>query len=292
MKRIAIFLVIAVGTILSTSAQNTISLEGADETVRLWDNTTAKHSNNETRDEKWRRKNSIMRTSTCELYIFKAAAEKNTGAAVIIFPGGSYTNLNFHTSIARWYASQGITAVMVKYRLPNYGHTEATLEDAAGVVKYLRTRPDLGINPNKIGVSGSSAGGHLAAWVSNAMADNEKPAFAILHYPWINLAKSFTNTEGKALFQLLGKDYHYQEVVDISAHNMVSATTPPTLLLLCDDDGVVPSTGAALYYEALSNHGVKSSMHIYPMGGHSLNKNLDEYRLATIEWLTWLEIIK
>ncbi len=292
MKKILTLLAVMVGSTFSAIAQQTVSLEGADEVVRLWDNTTAKHSNYETRDEKWRKKGSIMQTSSCELYIFKAAPEKNTGAAIVIYPGGGYTYLNLHISIARWYASQGITTVLVKYRLPNFGHYEATLEDAIGAVRYLRTRTDLGVNPAKVGVTGSSAGGHLSAWVSNAMADEEKPAFAILHYPWINLAKSVTNTEGKALFQLLGKDYHYQEAVDLSVQNMVTSTTPPTLIFLCDDDPTVPSVSSVAYYKALAQHGVKASMHIYPKGGHSLNQHLDEYRPLTIEWLKWLGIIE
>lgn len=293
MKRfLTLALAFVAGAVFSTSAQQTISYESADETVRLWDNSTAKYSNHETRDEKWRKKGSIIRTSSCELYIFKAALEKNTGAAIVLYPGGGYTYLNLSVSVAKWYASQGITAAVVKYRLPNYGHYEATLEDAIGAVKYLRTRTDLGINPAKVGVGGSSAGGHLSAWVSNAMADGEKPAFAILHYPWINLTKSTTNTEGLALFQLLGKNYHYQEAVNLSTHNMVTSTTPPTLLLLCDDDGTVSSLSSVAYYKALNNHGVKASMHIYPKGGHSLKQHFNEYRPATIDWLTWLGIVE
>ena len=291
MKTILLSFMLAV-VALSTSAQKTISYEGADEIVRLWDNKTAKHSNYETRDEAWRKQNSIWRTSSCELYIFKAALEKNTGAAIVLYPGGGYACLNLPVSVAKWYASQGITVALVKYRLPNYGHYEATLEDAIGAVKYLRTRTDLGINPAKVGVGGSSAGGHLASWVSNAMADGEKPAFAILHYPWINLTKSYTNTEGLVLFQFLGKDYHYQEAVNLSTHNMVTSTTPPTLLLLCDDDGTVSSLSSVAYYKALNNHGVKASMHIYPKGGHSLKQHFDEYRPATIDWLTWLGIVE
>ena len=79
---------------LGVSAQKTLSLEGADETVRLWDNTTAKYSNHETRDEEWYKKNTRIRyTSSCELYIFKAAPEKNSGVAVAIFPGGGFTSV-------------------------------------------------------------------------------------------------------------------------------------------------------------------------------------------------------
>ena len=276
---------------LSASAQKTISYEGADETVRLWDNKTAKHTNYETRDEAWKKKNSIWQTSSCELYIFKAAEGKNTGIAVAIFPGGSYTNLNLQISIAQWYASQGITAAIVKYRLPNRGHYEATLEDAMGAVRYLRTRSDLGIDPAKVGVTGSSAGGHLSTWVSNAMPVGEKPAFVIPLYGWINLYESKSPAAEKALVQLLGPGYNSQKAINLSTHLMVDENTSPTLLFLCYDDSLVPSTDGVEYYEALVRHGVKASMHIYPFGGHSIKRHYPEYQAAVLEWLKYLGLM-
>ena len=276
---------------LSASAQKTISYEGADETVRLWDNKTAKHTNYETRDEAWKKKNSIWQTSSCELYIFKAAEGKNTGIAVAIFPGGSYTNLNLQISLAQWYASQGITAAIVKYRLPNRGHYEASLEDAMGAVRYLRTRSDLGIDPAKVGVTGSSAGGHLSTWVSNAMPVGEKPAFVIPLYGWINLYESKSLAAEKALVQLLGPGYNSQKAINLSTHLMVDENTSPTLLFLCYDDSLVPSTDGVEYYEALVRHGVKASMHIFPFGGHSVKKHTAEYQTLIIEWLKYLGLI-
>ena len=290
MRRICAIILSAL-TLSSVSAQKTISYEGADEIVRLWDNTTAKTSNHETRDEAWKKKNSIWRTSSCELYIFKADAAKNTGVAVAIYPGGSYTNLNLNISLAQWYASQGITAAIVKYRLPNEGHIEATLEDGIGAVRYLRTRTDLGIDPKKVGVTGSSAGGHLTTWVSNAMSDEEKPAFAIPIYGWIKLYESRSSAADKALIQLFGKGYNSQKPIDLSTHLMVSKTTPPTMLLLCDDDPLVPSTDSAEYYEALIRHGVKASLHIFPFGGHSVRKHDAEYKPLILDWLKYLSLI-
>ena len=293
MKRILTF-ALALAFALGASAQKTISFEGADETVRLWDNTTAKYSNHETRDEMWRSKkrSSICQTSSCELYIFKAAEGKNTGIAVAMFPGGGYSSEGLPIQLAKWYASQGITAAIVKYRLPNYGHNEATLEDAMGAVRYLRTRTDLGIDPAKVGVMGNSAGGHLSTWVSNAMPDGEKPAFAIPYYGWINLENSHSVAAYKALTQLLGKSYTLQDARDLSTHRMVSETTSPTLLLLCHDDALVSSEDAANYYEALVRHGVKASMHIFPFGGHSVKKHTEEIHLLILDWLRYLNLIE
>ena len=291
MKRILTF-ALTLFLAWEASAQKTLSYEGADETVRLWDNSTAKYSNYETRDEKWRRKNSLCQTSSCELYIFKAAEGKNTGVAVVIYPGGGYINNNLRISLAQWYASQGITAAIVKYRLPTGGHNEATLEDAVGAVRYLRTRTDLGIDPAKVGVSGSSAGGHLTTWVSNAMPDGEKPAFAIPFFGWIDLENSHSNAEYVALAQLLGNNYTIQDAQELSTHRMVSKTTPPTLLLLCHDDALVSSLASVKYYEALVRHGVKASIHIYPFGGHSVGKHSPEYRFAIIDFLKYIGMIE
>ena len=291
MKRFLTFALILSLT-WGASAQKTISYEGADETVRLWDNSTAKYSNYETRDEAWKKKGtSIWQTSSCELYIFKAAEGKNTGVAVAIFPGGSYTNENLQISLAKWFASQGITAAVVKYRLPNYGHNNATLEDAMGAVRYLRTRTDLGIDPAKVGVQGNSAGGHLTTWVSNAMPDDEKPAFAIPFYGWIDIENSHSSAAFKALAKLLGKKYTLQDTRNLSTWRMVNEKTSPTLLLLCDDDALVSSEDAAKYYEALIRHGVKASMHIFPFGGHSMKKHTKEYEPLIIDWLRYLGLI-
>lgn len=290
MKRI-LTLALAFAFAWSASAQKTITLAGTDETVRLWDNSTAQYSNHQTRDEQWRkgRKNCMIYTSSCELYIYKPAPEKNTGIAVAIYPGGSFTSLHLGVSTAKWYASQGITAAIVKYRLPN-GYKEAMLEDAMGAVRYLRTRTDLGIDPKKVGVTGSSAGGCLTAWVSNAMPDDEKPAFAIPLYGSMSRVEFYTGA--KANIALLGENFSYQDAVDMSIQNMVTPQTPPTLLLLCDDDRVVLPKSSVIYYEALVRHGVKCSMHIYPEGGHSLKKAMKEQHEAILDWFDWLGLLK
>ena len=289
MKRFLILL-LALACIAGSSAQKTISLEGADETVRLWDNTTAKYSNHQTKDEQWRKgKKSVMiNTSSCELYIYKADPAKNTGIAICYYPGGGFTSIHLSVSTAKWYASQGITAVLVKYRLPN-GYKEAMLEDAFGAVRYIRTRTDLGVDPAKVGVTGSSAGGCLTALVSNLMPDEEKPAFAIPLYG--SMLRTEFYTGNKANYALLGKDFTWQDAVDMSSQNMVTPKTSPTLLLLCDDDRVVEPYSSVAYYEALVRHGVKCSMHIFPEGGHSLKKAANEQRTFILDWLNWLGLM-
>ena len=267
MKKFLAF-AIALSFALGASAQKTLSYEGADETIRLWDNTTAKHSNHETRDEKWRRNNtSICQTSSCELYIFKAAEGKNTGVAIAMFPGGSYTNENLQISEAKWYASQGITAALVKYRLPNYGHKEVPLEDAQAALAYLRKNAKkLGFDPAKVGIAGSSAGGHLAAYTSTFTPDAEKPAFAVLFYPVISAVDCMTH-QG-TFDQLLGKQQPAYLRDYYSLENRVTPTTPPTILILSTNDRTVPPVSSIRYYKALRYYGVDAAMHIYPEGGH------------------------
>ncbi len=292
MKRVFTLTISLLAFIFAT-AQQSVSLEGADEIVRLWDNTTAQHSNHQTRDEEFanKKKTSMQYTSSCELYIYKAAEEKNCGVAVVICPGGAYSKLGFNIPLAKWYASQGITAALLKYRLPN-GHKEAMLEDSTGAIRYLRTRTDLGINPSKVGISGNSAGGHLAAWTSNIMADGEKPAFAILHYPAIDRISPYYIKSKENNTNILGEGFSLQQATDISAQNMVSKTTPPTLIMLCDDDIVVPPTSPVAYYEALLRYGVKASIHIFPVGGHNLKKHITERNYIITDWLNWLGLTK
>ena len=292
MKRIVLLFAL-VASVLSASAQLTKQINvGADEIVTLWDNSTAKYSNHMDKEEKVISGRKFYNTSSADLYIFHPEKKNDTGVSIVIYPGGSYRYVGFSTHFVNWCKENGITAAMLKYRVPNYGHNQATLEDATGAVEYMRANAErLGIDPTKVGVAGCSAGGHLATWVSNAMPDGEKPAFAIPHYGWFNLENSHSTSEFKALIQLLGKKYTLQDVRDLSTYRMVSATTPPTLLLLCHDDAVVSSEDAVNYYEALVRHGVKASMHIFPFGGHSIGKHTTECYSLILDWLRYLGMI-
>lgn len=296
MKRL-LFLPLLVLTILSASAQKTITVEtSADEIVRLWDNTTAKHSNEMTKDEVVKNRYKVYNTSSCDLYIFTAPKEKATGYSVVIFPGGGYRYLSFPLTFPEWLRDNGITAVVVKYRLPNIGHPNATLEDAIGAVEYMRNNAErYNIDPAKIGVYGNSAGGHLAAWVSNAMEDGKKPAFSILVYG--AMARNVYYNTYNAASQMCGKHATVEEFKKFSTPDMVGPTTPPALLLLSDDDTVVPPFASTAYYRALKRYGVPASMHIYPSGGHGWSGRLKwEYRQqwlgAVKDWIDNFENIK
>ena len=272
----------------SAVAQDTIIVtdSDADEIVHLWDNSTAKYSNEMVKDEVVKKKFKVYNTSSADLYIFKAPKEKATGYSVVIYPGGGYGYLSFPNSFPVWLREKGITAVVVKYRLPNYGHKEAMLEDAVGAnaEKY-------NIDPEKVGVYGNSAGGHLAAWISNYMPDGKKPAFAILVYGAMERNRYYNTYAANS--RLAGKQITTADAEALSASNMVTPSTPPTIMFLSDDDDVVAPYSSTIYYKALKQHGVKSSMHIYPSGGHGWSGRLKwPYRqqwLGAIE--DWFEVL-
>ena len=193
MKKFFVILA-AAAMAINVSAQKTITLtkeiSGADEIItNFWDNTNAPHSNFETRDEKINNSMHFSQTSQTDFYIYKADPAKATGQGIVVLPGGGYSKVciaHEGFAIAQYFQSIGISAVVVKYRLPNHGNKIVPLEDAQAALNYMRTEgKKWGVDPNQVGICGSSAGGHLAAYTSNFTADAEKPAFSILFYPVI-----------------------------------------------------------------------------------------------------------
>lgn len=285
-------LIALVAVALVANAQQSVKIESsADEVITVWDNTSAPHSSNQTKPEVIKKSGSgykVSRSAETVFYLFKP--ENPTGHSLIIFPGGGYSTVNIGFGMAEWLEQNGITAMVVKYRLPN-GHREVPLEDAGAAVEYLRNNASrLGIDPQKIGVSGSSAGGHLAAWSSVVLEGNQKPNFAVLLYPVISGQIWSAKAQWSTFYELLGK---WRTPVDIENHSvdlLVNAQTPPTLILHSDDDVVAPSYNSTLYYKALKHHGVKASLHFYPSGGHGWRGSKKfEYRQqwldATKEWI-------
>lgn len=268
---------------------------GQDESVRLWDNTTAPHSNSMTRPDNLAEGDLFADPTLAALYVFRADPQKATGQGVVICPGGSYSGLAIGhegCELARWLASNGVTAAVLKYRMPNGGHREVPLEDAVAALRYLREHAGtLGIDAAKVGIVGSSAGGHLAASASTLAADADKPAFAVLFYPVI------TGERGKchewSFDNLLGADRTEELTRSYSLENRVGDTTPPTLIFFSDDDDGVPTVSGTRYYDALKRHGIRASLHIYPSGGHGWGIR-DDFRYKA-QWqeamLDWLRIL-
>lgn len=284
MKRIIAALFASMVT-MSALAQKTVvlSLEksGADQIVEnFWNNTTAPHSNGITADESINHKCELFNTVQTDFYLYKADPAVATGQAVVVVPGGGLRKVCIEYdgfAFAQYLRSIGVSALVVKYRLPN-GHKEVPLEDMEAALKYLRTEGQAwGVDPNQVGIAGSSAGGYLAAYASTFIPDERKPAFAILVYTVIS---GVTRSTHHGTFgNLLGKTRTNAEQVYYSLEKRVTATTPPTLLLLADDDLTVPSISSTRYYKALRKFGIPSAMHIFPSGGHGWSGH-DDYIYA------------
>ena len=263
---------------------------GQDMTIKIWDNASAPHSNEITEAET-SNNNVIVNTTETVLYIFKADPKKATGHAMLVCPGGGYSSVCIEWEgykVAQWLASQGVTCGVLKYRLPN-GHKEIPLEDTTEALRTMRRRSkELGFDPTKLGMMGSSAGGHLTAYTSNFASFADRPAFTVLFYPVI------TGEEGlchKGSFDhLLGKDASAYERAEYSMETRVTKQTPPTLILTSDNDTLVPTISSTRYYNALRKHGVKASLHIYPGGYHGFCMHDDVafkplWQQAMIEWI-------
>lgn len=263
---------------------------GQAKTLKIWDNATAPHGNGIATPEREPEPNRLFDVSEAELYIFPADPAKATGQAVVICPGGGYVKLCIDYEgyqMAQWFAANGTTAAVLKYRMPN-GHPEVPLEDvglALRIMKGLEPGAE-GYTSDKVGIVGSSAGGHLAASASTLSVT--KPDFAILFYPVITAEKG-KGHQG-SFNALLGDRRNAETDAWYSLQNRVTAQTPPTLLLLSDNDKVVPPISSMLYYNALKENGVKASMHIYPTGGHGWGirdnfKYKKEWQQAALDWL-------
>lgn len=290
MKRLFITLALT-GITLAGAAQENY---GADRVLKLWDNATAPHSNELTGPETEQDPFRIGNTTEAVLYIYKADPAKDTGLAVVICPGGGYRRLSVDTEgflVGRWLAGNGITAAMLKYRMPN-GHPEVPLEDAVQALRVMAgAAPGAeGFTAGKVGIAGFSAGGHLAAYAST-MGDF-RPAFSLLFYPVI------TGEEGKchrgSYNQLLGSSRTVEATARYSPELQVDSLTPPALLLLSDDDRVVPTVSSTRYYDALKEQGIDASLHIYPSGGHGWGIKDSfaykaEWQAALLEWLSNLK---
>ncbi|WP_277464205.1 alpha/beta hydrolase [Parabacteroides sp. PF5-6] len=227
------------------------------------------------------------------LTIYSPQAEKNTGAVVVVCPGGGYAGLSFKnegTDFAEWLNSVGITAVILKYRMPNK-HKEIPLNDAWEAIRYVRRNAEqLHINPSKVGIAGFSAGGHLASTAATHFAFdgiNTRPDFCILYYPVITMERA---THGGSRANLLGDNPSPEDIHMFSNEKQVNVNTPPTILFLSDDDRVVLPQNSIDYYRALKNNNIPASMYIFPEGGHGFGMTKGfKYRaqkLALLEmWL-------
>ena len=233
--------------------------------------------------------------STPTLSIYRPAKDKDTGAAVVVFPGGGYNILAMDlegVEVCEWLNSIGVTGVLVKYRVPaRQGRPRgaAPLEDAQRAVGIVRARAkELGLKADRIGVLGFSAGGHLAAYLST---NHDKRAYeAVDERDQVSCRPDFTLLIYPAYLTVR------EENDKISPELKIAADTPPTFLVQTEDDGVRVEN-SIFYYAALRKAKVPAEMHLYPSGGHGYglrrtDKLVTTWPLRAEEWLRSLGVLK
>lgn len=247
----------------------------------------------------------ITQIQEAELFAFLPAKEERKKMAIIVIPGGGYRHLTYDLggySYAKWLNTLGISAFVLNYRLPTSPDLKqreiGPLQDIQAAIKLIRKNAaQYGISPDQIGVLGTSAGGHLAAMVSNLNDVTELksdwtsistiPNFAILVSPVIDLGE-FAHKGSRV--NLLGENASDEKIKEYSMQNRVTEKTPPTILFHAQNDPAVPVINSILYYEAMIKNKVKGAMFIFPEGEHNIgisNKTelTDNWKKICADWL-------
>lgn len=231
-----------------------------------------------------------------------------SGSAVLICPGGGYSHLadqHEGADVARFFNENGFDAFVLHYRLNNFeqqGHRfPDQYLDVTTALRIVKSRAkEWNLDPEKIGILGFSAGGHLASLgATMQLSANKKskdpleqqssrPAFAVLIYPVIDLAGKPAHRGSREM--LLGKNPANELVDSLSTHNRVDQHTPPTFLVYSTDDNAVPPENGLLFYSALRQHNIPASLHIYDHGGHGYGMApkdpvLNTWPSLCVDWL-------
>jgi acetyl esterase/lipase len=237
--------------------------------------------------------------------------QKPNRCSVVVCPGGGYGGLALGhegKDIATFFNEQGITVFILKYRLGSQGyHFPTQLADVQRAMRTARSQADaLNLDPQRIGIMGFSAGGHLASMAATKFnetayppsddidAISARPDFAILCYPVITMEEDFTHKGSRN--NLLGPDKKDDATVamQLSSEKNVTAETPPTFIFQTDADGAVPAENPVQFYLALRKHKIPAEMHIYQKGGHGVGLAKNDAVLST--WpghlLAWLRVNK
>jgi acetyl esterase/lipase len=234
------------------------------------------------------------------LTLFPSVNPGSSGTAVIVAPGGSYRVLATNhegRQVANWLNSLGVTAFVLKYRLGPKYHHPIELGDAQRAIRLVRSRAkEFGIRPDRIGIMGFSAGGHLASTAGthfdggNPNASDPidriscRPDFMVLAYAVISFVAPYSHSASAN--NLLGKDPDPKIAEDLSNDLHVTTETPPTFLFATSTDKVVPPENSVAFYLALHKVGVPAELHIFQKGPHGVGLDLADPVLG--QWPTLL----
>lgn len=232
----------------------------------------------------------IVQVGAPAIQVYEPSKAERTGTAVLIIPGGGYVKLAHEISgiaLAKWYNTMGVTAFVLFHRFPGSPDVieswKAPLQDGQRAIRYIRAHAEeYGIDPEKVGAMGCSAGSHLAASLCAVREDwsqvgdsldtfSPRPSFAVLVSPVISMDDALVHKGSRE--NLLGSRVNDSELRDLfSLEKQVGPDTPPAIIFHASDDRAVSPLNSIAYYTALYNAGVrKSSMHIFPNGGHAIS---------------------
>jgi acetyl esterase/lipase len=228
----------------------------------------------------------MYRVGTPGMFAFFPSSQENKGSAVIICPGGGYERLAYitgGTQLAKWFNTLGVTAFVLIYRLPHspdlVQREIGPLQDAQRAVRLVRSRATgWGIKQDKIGIMGTSAGGHLAAAAATLEDDVSAigdaldkiaiaPDYMILVSPVISMGK-FAHVGSRK--NLLGENPSSELIEKYSIELQVTPKTPPCFLVGAYNDKSVHPANSQMLYASLLEKGVVTSFHVFPQGGHSI----------------------
>ncbi len=300
MKEITLFFILIFMTTIAIAQ---------DKTLKVWPN-GAPTSNEMTQPEEKYDGVRVRNVSEAKMYVYLPDEKINSGAAVVICPGGGYRiEAMDHEGydIAKWLKSEGVAGIVLKYRLP-YGHHEVPSDDAKQAIRIVRKNAkEWGINPDKIGIAGSSAGGHLASTVGTHFDEGTpdsndpwkriscRPDFMLLLYPVITFKEEFGHMGSRE--NLIGMVNDWKLVKYYSNELQVTPRTPPTFLVLADNDKSVPPRNSVEFYLQLKKNNVPAEMHIFAEGGHGfgIRKNnlpADNWPNLFYDWLKAMKIVE
>ncbi len=254
----------------------------------LWPNGAP--NSNELKGEEQSNNGGVSNVTNPFIKVFPA--KKPNGMAIIMCPGGGYGGLAIYHEgydMAPWFNTQGITYVVLKYRMPN-GHYEVPLSDAEQAIRLVRQHAaEWGVNPQRVGIMGASAGGHLAASLATLYSSEKtRPDFQILFYPVISMLKGVTH--GGSRKNLIGENPSQELELKYSLERQVSPRSPQAFIMLSADDGAVLPINGIGYFLALRDQKVPATLHVYPTGEHGwgFRDNFIYKRQWTEELEKWL----
>ncbi|TDE05777.1 alpha/beta hydrolase [Flavobacterium sandaracinum] len=285
-----------------------LPIHAQDQVIPLWEEAIPDAIYDSNYQEKETSQEGVVQNSTKvvtpTLSIFLPNKSSSNGSSVLIFPGGGYSHLAIDkegTKVARWLSTIGITAFVLKYRLPNdhimKNKTIGPLQDAQEAMRYIRRNAKKwNLNKDKIGVIGFSAGGHLAATLCTHYNDilyqasdtfSSRPDFSILIYPVISMNNEITHKGSQN--NLLGVSPSVSLIDKFSNEQHVNSETPPTFIIHATDDLVVPVENSINYYLALKKNKVPAELHLYEKGGHGFGLGVkDTSQYWTKDCENWL----